>query len=50
MNTLTVKLPDGSTESRKSDRPYTHAIVVVITEAQRRRARAIGHTRTQSSS
>jgi hypothetical protein len=36
MNTLTVKLPDGTTESRKSDRPYTHAIVVVITEDRRK--------------
>lgn len=40
MNTLTVKLPDGTSESRKSDRPYTHAIVVVVTEA--RRARVLG--------
>jgi hypothetical protein len=36
MKTLTVKLPDGTTESRKSDRPYTHAIVVVVTEERRR--------------
>lgn len=36
MKTLTVKLPDGTTESRKSDRPYTHAIVVVITEDRRK--------------
>ena len=32
MKTLTVKLPNGTTGSRKSDRLYTHAIVVVITE------------------
>lgn len=37
MKTLTVKLPDGTTESRKSDRPYTHAIIVVTTEARRTR-------------
>jgi hypothetical protein len=36
MKTLTVKLPDGTTESRKSDRPYTHAIIVVVTEERRR--------------
>ena len=36
MKTLTVKLPNGTTESRKSDRPYTHAIVVVITEERRK--------------
>lgn len=36
MKTLTVKLPDGTTESRKSDRPYTHAIVVVVTEDRRK--------------
>lgn len=35
MKTLTVTLPDGTTDSRKSDRPYTHAIVVVITEDRR---------------
>jgi hypothetical protein len=35
MKTLTVKLPDGTSDSRKSDRPYTHAIVVVITEDRR---------------
>jgi len=35
MKTLTVKLPDGTTESRQSDRPYTHAIVVVVTEDRR---------------
>ena len=36
MKTLTVKLPDGTIASRKSDRPYTHAIVVVVTEERRR--------------
>lgn len=36
MKTLTVKLPDGTTESRKSDRPYSHAIIVVVTEARRK--------------
>jgi len=36
MKTLTVTLPDGSTDSRKSDRPYTHAVIVVITEARRK--------------
>jgi len=36
MKTLTVKLPDGTTDSRKSDRPYTHAIIVVVTEARRK--------------
>ena len=35
MKTLTVKLPDGTTDSRKTDRPYTHAIIIVITEARR---------------
>lgn len=36
MKTLTVKLPDGTTESRKTDRAYTHAIVVVVTEERRK--------------
>lgn len=36
MKTLTVKLADGATESRKTDRSYTHAIVVVITEEHRK--------------
>ncbi len=35
MKTLTVRLPDGTTASRQSDRPYTHAIIVVVTPAQR---------------
>lgn len=30
-----VTLPDGSTATRKSPRPYTHAIVGVITEVER---------------
>jgi len=40
MKTLTVTLPDGTTEARKSDRPYTHAIIVTITEERRATALA----------
>jgi len=37
---LTVKLPDGSTESRKTPRDYTHAIIVTRTQVARDRALA----------